>query len=663
MGDYGIDTGDKIIIVIGPTGVGKSTFIDYVIVGEHISRDSRASTTGITVRKTDLGTPPQSFAFVDTPGFDNATNVGHILWFIKRAKKLGLQLDRTLYLHPVLEDPKSPSPEEKLHLTSSLYRTQLPEATFVEITWSLKRDIIGPRRVRDHLKGKGCDTVQFGNSIVSAHRIVLSLEESSTTTPLENPVSPSSNVQDMSTQLQDGTRQPQISAIDPPGESQNQIQGAQAIDTRKTTATSAGDVKSTEDRSSKPADTLDPFSTNIRDDTARNNQEVKAANQIQDITRGEDLRATDARKVYFTNTKDVEIMNEQDAKLADAGYMFVTNIQDDTARSNQEFKAANQTQDTTKEEDVRPTNTRKESVTKPNDVDIINDQSAKRANTRDPAATNTEGDEARNNLVAKSAMKTRIPKATQGKGPQVAERRDMSVTIQPTTPITVPEANIASLEDIPPTDKVFLIMGPDGSGKSTFIDYASGGDGKVSASTAASAMSSTPINSNRKPITPRLLTSARIMLPSALALMPVNMRIRPPQNSIIPTTSNTTSHILVSSTKLSSTNRGLPRATNSYPGIPTIFSPTDTATTLNDMRTWLQASLVVIVVSLSPNPTILPAMNNAMVQMPVIMLRQANHYLMLPKTPTLVNTIRFKLASHMVLLSELLAMVPHSLDP
>ncbi|KAG8798111.1 hypothetical protein FRC16_007994 [Serendipita sp. 398] len=199
--------------VIGPAGVGKSTFINYVIVGEPIPEESRASTTAIAVHRTNLGTPPQSFAFVDTPGFDNATNLGNILWFIKQAQRRGFQLDRTLYLHPVLEDPKSPSPEEKLHLTASRYRIQLPEATFVEIAWSLKREIIGPRGVRDHLRGKGCDTVQFGNSMASAHRIVLCLEESPNPTPPESPVGPLS-------ELSDSTKYPQIPPIHPVGESQ-----------------------------------------------------------------------------------------------------------------------------------------------------------------------------------------------------------------------------------------------------------------------------------------------------------------------------------------------------------------------------------------------------------------------------------------------------------
>ncbi|KAG8855267.1 hypothetical protein FRC20_000803 [Serendipita sp. 405] len=76
--------------VMGPTGAGKSTFIDYAAGanGHGIGHPLRSSTSDITVRKANIDN--QSFAFVDTPGFDDTTRsdyeiLGEIAEFLVKA--------------------------------------------------------------------------------------------------------------------------------------------------------------------------------------------------------------------------------------------------------------------------------------------------------------------------------------------------------------------------------------------------------------------------------------------------------------------------------------------------------------------------------------------------------------------------------------------------
>ncbi|KAG8750968.1 hypothetical protein FRC14_008243 [Serendipita sp. 396] len=73
MTSHGITQADKVIIVMGPTGAGKSTFIDYAMggSGQGIGHNMKSCTQDIVVRRTSMGASSQFFAFVDTPGLDD----------------------------------------------------------------------------------------------------------------------------------------------------------------------------------------------------------------------------------------------------------------------------------------------------------------------------------------------------------------------------------------------------------------------------------------------------------------------------------------------------------------------------------------------------------------------------------------------------------------
>ncbi|KAG8801123.1 hypothetical protein FRC16_001232 [Serendipita sp. 398] len=410
--------------VIGPTGVGKSTFIDYVTVGEPIPEESRASTTAVAVHRTNLGTPPQSFAFVDTPGFDNAINMGSILWFIKQAQKRGFQLDRTLYLHPVLEDPKSLSPEEKLHFIASRYGIQLPEATFVEITWSLKIESIRPRGVRDHLRSKGCDTVQFGNSMASAHRIVLCLEAS------HNPTAPKSRVGPLS-EPPDSTNYRQIPPVHPVGESQD----------APTTTVHKSDVDGTPDLVAN----------------------IVSIQVVLYITQEMQLKPTfpfpidtqDPNMSSFPPKSHVASMHGQGGKAVRYQSTY-TSVQDPSAEKrwdgpNMEYR--DPAQYAKRGEGPQVTDPRRVPSM---DTEHEKSRNPKPAAARDTPATNIEDDTAGNDQNPNLVMKSQNNKVMKGKGAQAIESRGAPATTEDVKAIAVPKEGPAGFEDIPPTDKVVL---------------------------------------------------------------------------------------------------------------------------------------------------------------------------------------------------------------
>ncbi|KAG8801208.1 hypothetical protein FRC20_000652 [Serendipita sp. 405] len=112
------------------------------------------------------------------------------------------------------------------------------------------------------------------------------------------------------------------------------------------------------------------------------------------------------------------------------------------------------------------------------DTEYEKSRNLKSAAGQNAPSTNIEDDKATNDQDPKYVMKSQDNNVTKGKEAQSIESRGAAATTQEAKAISVPKEGPASFEDIPPTDKVVLIMGPTGSGKSTFINYASGGDGK-----------------------------------------------------------------------------------------------------------------------------------------------------------------------------------------
>ncbi|KAG8813550.1 hypothetical protein FRC18_002418 [Serendipita sp. 400] len=210
MTSHGITQADKVIIVMGPTGAGKSTvgfvitavvppfshtnqFIDYAMggSGQGIGHNMKSCTQDIVVRRTSMGASSQFFAFVDTPGLDDTHKQDYdileeIAKFLIKAHKDGLQLDKVLYLHRISDNRLTVSPEKSFDLFSSLCdEVEIPPVTIVTTMWSLVTPEIGQLRstdLRETLQSKtkdgGWQIVEFDGTTESARAIAQAQRES-----------------------------------------------------------------------------------------------------------------------------------------------------------------------------------------------------------------------------------------------------------------------------------------------------------------------------------------------------------------------------------------------------------------------------------------------------------------------------------------------------
>ncbi|KAG8775525.1 hypothetical protein FRC15_000478 [Serendipita sp. 397] len=186
MDKYDITKTDLIVIVMGPTGSGKSTFIDHATGGDgrDIGHSLKSTTHDIIVRKTEIGAKP--FAFVDTPGFNDTIRsdyeiLAEIAGFLVKAHQGGYQLNKILYLHRISDNRMAGTPLKNLELFASLCgNIAMPNVIIVTTMWSLVHDDIGDKRVQmlagtfwKQMKEGGCHIERFDDNMDSAHMIAL----------------------------------------------------------------------------------------------------------------------------------------------------------------------------------------------------------------------------------------------------------------------------------------------------------------------------------------------------------------------------------------------------------------------------------------------------------------------------------------------------------
>ncbi|KAG8782102.1 hypothetical protein FRC20_007857 [Serendipita sp. 405] len=186
MDYYGITRDDKIIVVMGPTGAGKSTFIDYATGGDgqDIGHSLKSCTRDIVIRKTTA--EGQSFALVDTPGLNNTTRsnyeiLGEIASFLVEARMAGYQLDKILYLHQISDNRMAGTSSRDLELFANLCgNAAMPNVIVVTTMWSLVANNTGKEREEQlretfwsQMITEGCRIARFEDSTASARSIVL----------------------------------------------------------------------------------------------------------------------------------------------------------------------------------------------------------------------------------------------------------------------------------------------------------------------------------------------------------------------------------------------------------------------------------------------------------------------------------------------------------
>ncbi|KAG8809067.1 hypothetical protein FRC17_003632 [Serendipita sp. 399] len=199
-GTYNISKSDKLVIVMGPTGTGKSTLIDYAVGGDgsFVGHDLKSKTDQIILQKVVIGN--QSVVLVDTPGFDDTNNsdyttLSKIAAFLMEAKGNGLKLDKLLYLHRMTDNRMAGAPLRNLELFASLSgNIAMPRVTIVTTMGNLVKEKIVEERLENLKTGfwsgmiaKKAKIRDFEGSTASARAIILESDlesEQDKTTPL-----------------------------------------------------------------------------------------------------------------------------------------------------------------------------------------------------------------------------------------------------------------------------------------------------------------------------------------------------------------------------------------------------------------------------------------------------------------------------------------------
>ncbi|KAG8766405.1 hypothetical protein FRC20_006903 [Serendipita sp. 405] len=196
-----IPISDKVVLVIGPTGSGKSTFINYAIGGDGtgIGVGLKPSTTGIILTSvcfkrnqpetTTVGgsATESTIWFVDTPGLDVSSEIDTesfcaISEFLTPARKRGLQLE-ILYLYRINDIRMVGPPLKHLQFLATLCPDiTMPKTVLVTTMWSLLPNKITGENREKELKAifaksvthTGCGFLGFGDSYESVYEIVFS---------------------------------------------------------------------------------------------------------------------------------------------------------------------------------------------------------------------------------------------------------------------------------------------------------------------------------------------------------------------------------------------------------------------------------------------------------------------------------------------------------
>ncbi|KZP32134.1 hypothetical protein FIBSPDRAFT_1037208 [Athelia psychrophila] len=184
---YNLSAKDRIVIVMGPTGAGKSTFIEYATqqAGESVGHSLESKTSEIRAVRCQHLRDHESVIFVDTPGFDDTHRSDiEILsqiagWFVK-AYKQKVPISAIIYLHRISDNRMAGSPLKNLQMFASMCGQEaMPRVVLATTMWGETTTATGERREKE-LKGtfwtdmiaQGCTVQRFGDSYPSAWQLV-----------------------------------------------------------------------------------------------------------------------------------------------------------------------------------------------------------------------------------------------------------------------------------------------------------------------------------------------------------------------------------------------------------------------------------------------------------------------------------------------------------
>jgi len=178
---------DRIVILMGPTGAGKSTFINYATDqgGQGIGHGLQSVTSEIRAVRCLHPVDKGPVIFVDTPGFDDTHRSDiEILsviagWFVKVYKE-AVPLAAIVYLHRISDNRMAGSPLKNLQMFASMCGQQaMPSVVLCTTMWNEINEPTGDRReneLKDNfwkdMIAQGCRVVRFRDSKESAWEIV-----------------------------------------------------------------------------------------------------------------------------------------------------------------------------------------------------------------------------------------------------------------------------------------------------------------------------------------------------------------------------------------------------------------------------------------------------------------------------------------------------------
>ncbi|PVF99831.1 hypothetical protein CPB86DRAFT_702555 [Serendipita vermifera] len=171
---------------MGPTGAGKSTFIDYATGQEQkgAGHGLKSCTEGIVISNPVIR-GGRKYTFVDTPGFDDTYKsdteiLSMIAEYMVKARNGKYNLDAILYLHRISDNRMAGSPLKNLELFASMCgKSAMPHVVLVTTMWSHVSPQVGKDR-ENQLKSsfwqdmidKGCTVQRFNDSYADAWRII-----------------------------------------------------------------------------------------------------------------------------------------------------------------------------------------------------------------------------------------------------------------------------------------------------------------------------------------------------------------------------------------------------------------------------------------------------------------------------------------------------------
>lgn len=178
---------DSVVVVMGPTGTGKSTFIERATRqgGHNIGHKLRSVATDIRVVRTMHPTDHHPVVFVDTPGFNGPSPsdvdiLQMIADFLVSTYKEKAKLVTIVYLHNISDNRMTGSLLGNIQTFASFCgQTAMPNVVIVTTMWDKVEDEEGSDReeeLRDSfwkdMVTKGCKTERFDNTYESAWRII-----------------------------------------------------------------------------------------------------------------------------------------------------------------------------------------------------------------------------------------------------------------------------------------------------------------------------------------------------------------------------------------------------------------------------------------------------------------------------------------------------------